>query len=141
MPYTPHVSEPPVRSASRLAPWLVGPLLLCATALGAWIVKTGPDWLLGAALGVVIGTGLVWVLISALFPAEADRVCPSCGEEAIERLDPKTTTGLVCRSCGFQDDSASGWFLAEDEEPELEALVLETRRRAKSGASKRHQRA
>ena len=30
-------------------------------------------------------------------------------------MDPATTRGLVCASCGHTDAEASGWFLAEEE--------------------------
>lgn len=112
-----------------------------ATAAGVGLVFLRPDWLLGAVLAVVLGSGFLWVLISAFTPAEADRRCPDCGENALVRLDPSTTRGLRCEACGHVDAEASGWFLAEEEGP-LEELVLESRRRKKAAsASPAHPRA
>ena len=53
----------------------------------------------------------------------AEKVIPR-----LERLDPKTTHGVRCRSCGFEDEAQSSWLLAEEEGP-LEDIVLESRRR------------
>ena len=70
---------------------------------------------------------LVWIGISTLWPATADRSCPSCGEDGLERLDPQKTYGIRCRGCGFRDESVSAWLLAEEEGP-LEEIVLRQRR-------------
>ena len=70
-----------------------------------------------------------WVLLSALWPAKADRTCPECGETSVERLDRRELRGLGCGACGWRDETASAWFLAEDEEPVLEDLVRAQRRR------------
>ena len=111
-----------------LPAWALAPLLTLVTAGGVALVFLRPDWILGAVLAVVIGSGFLWVLISAFTPAEADRTCPSCGEESLERLEADSTRGLRCTACDFVDPAASGWFLAEDEGP-LEHLVLAERRR------------
>ncbi|MGK0220204.1 MAG: hypothetical protein ACI9HE_003714 [Planctomycetota bacterium] len=113
-----------------LPAWAIAPIMMLATAAGLAVVFSEPSWILGAVLGVVLGAAFLWVLVSSLlFPAEADRRCPSCGEEALERMDPQTTTGLRCTACGHEDPQASGWFLAEEEGP-LEDLVLRSRGRA-----------
>ena len=88
-------------------------------------------------VSVLVGAGLLWVGVSVFWPAKADRKCPRCEEEALERLDPDTTQGLKCASCGFVDEQATGWFLAEDEGP-LEDLVL--RQRAARREAKRARR-
>lgn len=80
---------------------------------------------------------VLWVLAASLWPAKADRTCPQCGEDALERLDPDTTMGLRCTACGHTDPTKSGWFLAEDEGP-LEELVL--RQRAAKRALRRQRR-
>ena len=86
-----------------------------------------------------MGLCLVWVLVSVFFPARADRSCPRCGEESLERLDRTRTTGIRCRACGFRDEQASAWLMAEEEGP-LEEIVLRERgrgavARANSGSS------
>lgn len=104
--------------------------MMLATAAGLAVVFSQPTWIFGAVLGVVLGGAFLWVLMSSmLFPAVADRRCPNCREEALERLDPETTTGLRCSACGHEDPLASGWFLAEEEGP-LEDMVLRSRGRA-----------
>jgi hypothetical protein len=35
--------------------------------------------------------------------------------------------GLLCTLCTYQDPQASGWFLAEEEETDLEDLVRQQR--------------
>jgi len=108
--------------------WWLPTVLLLAVAAGLAIGLAGPH-----PLGVILGMALVvvpigWVLVSALWPAEARRTCPGCGQESLERLDPGSTHGLVCRSCDWRDESASAWLLAEEEGP-LEDLVLAQRGR------------
>ena len=77
----------------------------------------------------LIGAGVLWVALSALWPAKADRRCPKCGEDTLVRLDPDTTTGLRCSACDHVDPEATSWFLAEEEGP-LEDLVLRQRGRS-----------
>ena len=116
-------------ASSRRGAWLAPLLLLGAVLLGAWIVLARPlslfAWLLVALAVVPIG----WVLVSALWPARAERGCPACRADALARIDPRATVGLVCRACGWRDESASAWLLAE-EEGTLEEIVLRERRRA-----------
>ena len=109
-------------------------LLLGAVALAVAVINLGADSIVGWVGAAVGGTVVVWILAASLWPAKADRTCPSCGEEALERLDPDTTMGLRCTACGHTDPTKSGWFLAEDEGP-LEELALRQR------AAKRAQRA
>lgn len=109
--------------------WLLPLVLLAAIGLGGALIVWRPEWLTGAVIGLLLGAGVLWVAISALWPNRPDRHCPRCGEEALVRLDPETTMGLRCTACGFEDAGASSWFLAEEEGP-LEHMVL--RQRGKS---------
>lgn len=111
---------------SRLA-WLLPPLLLAAAAGGVALVLREPTWLLGVLLTVAIGAVFLWVLVSSLTPATADRACPACGEPRLVRLDPASTTGVRCEACGHRDAARSSFYLAE-EEGSLEELVLAHRR-------------
>jgi len=104
------------------------PLYLGAALLGAWIVIARPVAVLGWLLAALVAVPVLWVLVSALWPARAERGCPACGRDALARIDPETTQGLVCRACGWRDESASGWLLAEEEGP-LEDIVLAQRAR------------
>ena len=106
--------------------WLIGPMILAAVAAGMRVVFRGPDEIFTACFAVLLGLGLVWILVSALFPARADRTCPSCSGRGLERLDPESTHGLVCRLCGWNDGEASAFLLAEEEGP-LEDIVLRER--------------
>ena len=124
----------PAAGPSASIGWLVPPLMLGAIALAVWLIVRGPDGLFGIALGGVIGLGLLWILISSLLPGKADRRCERCGAEALERMSPDSTSGIRCASCGFEDETASAWLLAEEEGP-LEATVL--RQRAELRAARR----
>lgn len=109
--------------------WLLPLVLLAAVGLGGALIVWRPDWLAGAVIAGVVGAGFLWLAVSVLWPNRPDRDCPSCGEEALVRLDPETTLGLRCTACPFEDPGASSWFLAEEEGP-LEDMVL--RQRGKS---------
>lgn len=106
--------------------WLLPVFVLAAIVAAFALLHHGPERLFAYALGVLFATGFLWIGISIFWPARADRACPGCGREAVERLDPRTTQGLACRACGWRDASASSWFLAEEEGP-LEELVLRER--------------
>ncbi len=110
------------------AAWLIGPLLLASIAAGMLFVFRGVDHLFGLALGLVMGLGFLWILVSVLFPAKPDRTCPACGQRSLERIDPKSTHGLCCISCDWRDEAASGFLYAE-EEGAFEDVVLRERRR------------
>ena len=118
---------------SALAPLL----LIGAIGLAVAVINLGADAILGWVGYALGGAVVVWVLAASMWPAEADRTCPQCKEEALERLDPNTTMGLRCTACGHVDAAKSGWFLAEDEGP-LEELVL--RQRAAKKALRRARR-
>jgi hypothetical protein len=119
------------RKRARLL--LVAPALFLAAAVGGVaLVRHAPPsfgWVLAALLVLPAG----WVLVSALWPARAERGCPRCGKDALERLDPNATHGLCCRACGYRDESASAWLLAEEEGP-LEPLVFAQRSRPRRRA-------
>jgi hypothetical protein len=108
---------------------LVPFLFLGAIAGGVLIIRSEPAWLLGTVLGLMLVTAICWIVISALWPAQADRTCPECGQETIERVDPEEVRGLTCSACDWEDPTASAWLLAEDEEPALEHLVQRRRPR------------
>jgi hypothetical protein len=116
------------------AGWLVPPLALAAVGLGVWLGLKRPPLLFTLLAGTCLVVPVGWVLVSALWPGKADRRCPTCGKDALRRLDPRATTGLLCTACGHRDESASAWLLAEEEGP-LEELVLAQRdaRRTRPG--------
>lgn len=129
------ISDEPRRSARATsrprresrAVWFAAPLLLASAAAGTAFVLRGPDQVFGVAFGLVVALGLGWVLISALFPARADRTCPQCGGEGLQRLDPDSSQGVVCRLCAWADESASAFLLLEDEGRPFEDIVLRGR--------------
>lgn len=108
--------------------WLVGPVALLALCAASWLALRRPVLLAWGLAGLVILVPAGWVLVSALWPGRAERGCPACRKEALVRLDARTTVGLRCTACGWRDESASGWLLAEEEGP-LEELVLSQRGR------------
>jgi hypothetical protein len=115
-------------AAAGAAGWLVGPLLLAAAVAATRLFLRGADALFLWAVAALVLTAIAWMLVSVFFPASADRTCPRCGRPALERLDARTTRGVVCASCGFRDASASSFLLAE-EEGTLEDVVLAERGR------------
>jgi hypothetical protein len=108
---------------------LIAPILMLTVGGTLAVVLSRPSWLLPATLTVVVGGSLAWLVVGAFWPGGADRGCPKCGEEALERLDPKTTLGQRCGACGHVDPLASSWFLAEEEDGSLEEVVLRQRGR------------
>ena len=109
--------------AERLV-WLFPAACLTAIAGGVLLIRLSPERVFGWALGGIFALAFAWVLISTLWPGRADRACPACGEESVERLDPTRAVGKRCAACGWTDDSASSWMIAEEEEEALEHLVL-----------------
>jgi len=106
---------------------LIAPMLLLASAAGVRLVMNGIDGIFGVLFGALLGVGAGWILISVLMPGSADRTCPSCGRKGLEKLDPKSTTGLACKFCQWSDASASSFLLTEEEGP-FEGIVLDQRR-------------
>ena len=108
-------------------------VLLPLVALGAVvvalsIVRRPPAGLFGWSIAILFGVSMLWILVSVLWPAHAERRCQKCGRSALVRLDPNTTHGVRCEACGFEDESQSSWLLAEEEGP-LEDVVLASRKR------------
>src|ERR1700752_1634982 len=115
------------RRVERMA-WLAPLWILAAVVLARRVVLGEPRAFL--ALGVLaLSLPFLWVLVSTLWPAKADRVCPVCKKDRLERIDRGTTVGVRCGACGWRDESASSWLLAEEEGP-LEEVVLRQRRRS-----------
>src|SRR5262245_48987337 len=117
-------------ASSRWVGWLAPLVLLTAVLCGAGVAIAGPTalfWVVAVALVVLPAA---WLVISALFPARAERRCPACHRVELARLDRKSTVGLVCRSCGWRDATASSWLIAEEEGRPLEEIVLTQRGRS-----------
>src|SRR5262245_8088454 len=123
----------PRNPSSKLA-WCAPALFLLAVAAGVAIVFRGPLSLFAGVLAALVAVPVGWVIVSALWPAKAERRCPACGKDALVRLDERATHGLVCRACGHRDESASAWPLAEEEGPLEEIVLAERGRKATSGA-------
>jgi len=117
----------PRRRGAQRGGWLVAPLMLAAIAAGLLFVLRGPDQVFGLVFGIVLALGIAWICACALLPGKAERTCPVCAGEGLERLDRRSTHGLRCRLCGWQDETASSFLLAEEEGP-LEDIVLRERR-------------
>ena len=116
---------------NRLAPWLLPPAIVAGLALALWLLRGSPPESLRYAAGALFVVPVLWVVVSALWPARADRTCPRCGRDSLRRLSRANTQGLVCTRCDWRDPAASSWFLAEEEGP-LEDLVLEQRERKRT---------
>jgi len=127
----PAAPRPRVRLLLAIALPLV---FLSAVGLGVWIAFARPVRLTTALLVGLACVPIGWVLVSALWPARAERRCPACGKDALARLDARATHGLRCRACGWTDESASAWLLAEEEGPLEEIVLAERGRGAHPGA-------
>jgi hypothetical protein len=125
---SPGPASEPVAHGPSPAVWLLAPMALCAVAAGTLLVRRGPDQIFGMVFGLVLGLGFLWIVVSALFPGQADRTCPGCGANSLERIDPDATHGLSCRLCSWRDETASAFLHAEEEGP-LEDIVLRQRGR------------
>jgi hypothetical protein len=110
----------------RWIAWCSPLAFLAAVGLGAWIVFARPFALFTGVVLALAAVPVIWVMVSALWPARAERGCPRCGRDSVRRLDPRAVHGLACDACGWRDESASAWLLAEEEGP-LEELVLAER--------------
>ena len=127
-----HGQEKHARIAARLVPLA----FLGAVGTGVAVVLAGPRAILALALGLLLLTPVVWILVSALWPARAERGCPACGRDALARIDPRATHGVHCGACGFRDETRSAWLLAEEEGPLEEIVVAERGRwRARVGSA------
>lgn len=122
----PSVTRPRRRRRAAPVGWLMPPVLLAATACGVLLVLRGPERAFVVSAGIALALVVLWVLVSIFLPARADRTCPACGAESLERLDPRTTHGILCARCGLRDAEQSSFLLAEEEGP-LERIVLEER--------------
>jgi hypothetical protein len=107
--------------------WTMPAALLAASALGITLVLASPAQAFAIALALVFGAAIVWMLVSVFSPARADRRCPRCAGETVERLDARSTRGIVCRACGHVDAESSSFLLAEDEGAPIEPMLLERR--------------
>ena len=104
-----------------------------ALALAFGATRAAPAWLAGATLLAILALVVGWILTSVLWPGRADRTCPSCGAEAVERLDAGDVVGRRCGACGWREAAESAWLLAEEDGEALEPLVLRRRRERRSG--------
>lgn len=125
-----HTQPKPPPLLARWIWWILPILVIGAIALAIGLLRIGGPNLPFILLGAVLSLALVWIVVSTLNPARANRTCEECGEEALERLDPGTTRGVVCSSCGHTDRDASSWYFAEEEETALEKIVLAERGRS-----------
>jgi len=112
---------------TTLASWLIGPIALIAIAAGLSIVRFSPGWIVATTLGLILGGAVLWVLVSSLAAAAPDRTCPACGQDSLERMDPATTRGVACGACDWSDPSRSAFYMAEEEEASIEAIVIAER--------------
>lgn len=117
--------------------WLMGPLLLVVGIVAVILVTQGEAALFGWTIGVFFAVGLGWVLVSSLFPAEPDRTCPECSGETLVRIDPLSTRGIRCVSCGFRDEDASSFLMAEQEGSLEPAILMERGRGPARGRLRR----
>ena len=114
---------------TRTLGWLVAPLCLLAAIAAGVVVIRGPLWIAGVGLGVVLGGGFVWILLSTFWPSKPDRKCPKCGRESLRALSEDTTRGVVCDDCGWSDETTSSFYMAEETEGDgsVETIVLRER--------------
>ncbi len=114
-------------------PWLLPVAVVGALALAATLLANPPRHLVAVVLGALLVVTLGWIVASVLWPARADRRCPGCGNDSVERADVEAAHGLVCHACGWHDEASSAWILAEDDGLPLEGMVLEQRKAPAQG--------
>ncbi len=120
------------RSAwQRHLAWATPLGMLAAIGLALKLALDPPENLTGVVLGGLGAAMLLWIVVSVLWPARADRRCPACGKDGIVRIDEDEVVGIECTECGYRDEEVSAWFLAEEEGP-LEEIVLRDRKRRRS---------
>ena len=122
--------QAPKKTEPGLLLQILMPLVMLASVGLVLVLVVRPG---GAPSPLVIGGIVVllfaWIGVSVLWPARADRSCPDCKQPALVRIDPTSAVGLRCTACAWNDTTASGWYLAEEELEALEPLALEQRRR------------
>jgi Zn ribbon nucleic-acid-binding protein len=111
--------------------WFVAPIALVAVGVGLWLALRRPLVLFWCLLAGLVLVPVGWTLVSALWPGKAERNCPACRKDALARMDSSSTVGIRCTACGWRDESASAWLLAEEEGP-LEEVVLAQRGRKRA---------
>ncbi len=101
--------------------------MLMATVCAVIFVRQGLDRTFAWALAALLTAVLAWILVSVFWPAQPDRTCPTCGSRALRRSDGRTTRGVVCNRCGYEDADQSSFLIAEDEDGAIETIVIEER--------------
>lgn len=120
--------QAPTTASSGSGFWMP-PIFLGAVLLGAYILLKKPDGLWPFVVGAIFVVVFAWFFISTLWPRFAERTCPTCGEDGLTPLDENSHRGLRCNLCGFEDESLSSFFIAE-EDGVLEETVMRERGRA-----------
>jgi hypothetical protein len=101
--------------------------MLLATVSGLLLLQHGFDRTFAWALAGLLGAAILWILVSVLWPSRPDRTCASCGSPGLRRRDPRTTKGVACTACGFEDASTSSFLLAEEDGDSIEPMVIAER--------------
>jgi len=99
-------------------------MTVVAIPLAAFLSRLELERAFGIVLAALFGLALLWILVSVLWPSKPDRTCPECGKPTLLRLDPRTTRGVACGSCGHEDAYQSAFLLAEDEDEPIEPSLL-----------------
>lgn len=105
------------------------PLFLGAVLFSAYLLLKKPDELWPYVVGAIFVLTFGWFLVSTLWPRFAERTCPTCGKDGLVPLTENSHRGLRCTLCGFEDESLSSFFIAE-EDGVLEETVMRERGRA-----------
>ena len=119
--------------AAQLFGLALAPLLLLVAVGTLQLLLQAPGALFGWVFAGIGLAAAAWIGISVFWPARAERNCPICSERGLERLDPERTLGLRCAACGWTDEEASSWLLAEDEDVSVQELVVSQRQEQRQG--------
>ena len=122
-PESPQESAPTARPANT-GYWMP-PLFLGSVLLGIVLLTRRPDGLWAYVVGAIFVVVFGWFLVSTLWPSRAERNCPACEREGLTRLSEESHRGLRCTLCGFEDENASSFFIAEEEGTLEETVMLE----------------
>jgi hypothetical protein len=102
-------------------------MMLAGSIAVVLLVTRGADRAFAVALAVLGALAFAWMLVSVFWPASADRTCPDCGAEGLERHDATTLHGVTCTRCGSTDLERSSFLFAEEDGRPLEPCVTRER--------------
>lgn len=82
-------------------------MAVAAVASCAFLIFTFQNAFLFLMGAVLVGVPVLFMLVSALSPAEPKNDCPECGKPDLRPEVPGGEVGVVCIGCGYKNPEAS----------------------------------